>query len=123
MKKFYTVLTSFLLTGCASMTTGSNQSISVNTEPEKSASCELQNDKGSWFIPITPGSVMIHRSYGDLAVVCKKEEKSGSTNVKSSAKGMTYGNILVGGLIGAAVDVGTGAGYDYPTMIHVPLTK
>jgi hypothetical protein len=113
----------FLLTGCASITTGTNQSISVSTDPEKSATCELSNDKGSWYVPLTPGSVMVHRSYNDLTIVCKKEDKSGSTSIKSSTKGMTYGNILLGGIVGAAVDIGTGAGYDYPTMIHVPLTK
>jgi hypothetical protein len=34
---------------------------------------------------------------------------------------MMFGNILAGGIIGGAIDAGTGAGYDYPTTITVPL--
>lgn len=41
--------------------------------------------------------------------------------IKSSAKGMAYGNILAGGIIGAAVDMGTGAAYDYPSLITVSM--
>lgn len=122
MKNIIVISTiSLLLSNCASITTGSNQSISVQTEPHKEAACELLNDKGTWYIPSTPGSVIVNRAYGDLSIVCKKNVLSGTTKVKSSAKAMTFGNILVGGIIGAAVDAGTGAGYDYPSLIHVPL--
>jgi hypothetical protein len=36
---------------------------------------------------------------------------------------MAFGNILLGGVIGAAVDVGTGAAYDYPSLITVLMGK
>jgi len=36
---------------------------------------------------------------------------------------MAFGNILAGGIIGAAVDVGTGSAYDYPPSIEVMLSK
>lgn len=122
MKKFITIIISCcLLTSCASITTGSNQSLSVNTIPEQHASCELTNDKGMWYINDTPASVTINRSYSDLTVICKKANKSGTIKVKSSTKGMMFGNILAGGIIGGAIDAGTGAGYDYPTQITVPL--
>ena len=106
---------------CASLTTGTNQPLSVTTEPEAGANCKLQNDKGTYYINNTPGTVTVSKSFGDMTVFCKKDEKSGVTKVKSSAKAMTFGNILVGGVIGAAVDVGTGAGYDYPSVIHCPV--
>ena len=107
------------LTGCASITTGTNQSISVNTEPEKEAVCQLNNDKGSWYIPSTPGSVVVHRSYSDLNIVCKKGKKTGTTAIKSSTKGMTFGNLIFGGFIGAGVDMSTGSAYDYPTNVSI----
>ncbi len=110
-----------ILTGCASITTGQNQSLSVTTTPELHASCELTNDKGVWYVNETPASVTVSRAYGDLNVICRKGEKSGNTKVKSSTKGMMAGNILAGGIIGAAVDAGTGAGYDYPSTITVPM--
>lgn len=110
------------LGGCASIVTGQNQSVSVDTFPEKGASCKLSNDKGTWHIPSTPGSTTVLRAYSDLTVSCEKPGcGSGTTTVKSSVKGMTFGNILAGGVIGAAVDCGTGSAYDYPTNIEVKL--
>ena len=68
----------------------------------------------------TPGSVIVNRSYGDLTVNCTHEnQQPGAVVVSSSTKAMAFGNILFGGVVGAAVDVGTGAAYDYPTLISV----
>lgn len=112
---------SLLLTSCASIVTGQNQAVSVDTSPVKDAVCTLSNDKGTWFVN-SPGSTTILRSYSDLHVSCEKKGfGKGITTVKSSTKGMAFGNILVGGLIGTAVDCGTGAAYDYPSLINVPI--
>jgi len=47
-----------LFTGCASIVSGQNQSLSVETlqagKPLSGASCKLDNDKGSWSVN-TPG--------------------------------------------------------------------
>lgn len=107
--------------GCASIVSGTNQSVSVDTPGCEGASCQLTNDKGTWFVK-TPSSVTINRAYGNLTVVCSKEGfGSATTSVASTTKGMAFGNILVGGVIGAGVDIGTGAAYDYPPVISVPL--
>lgn len=63
-----------------------------------------------------PSSVVVNRSYSDSNVVCKKGDKSGSSIMKSSTKGMAFGNILAGGIIGAGVDMHIGAAYDYPSI-------
>lgn len=111
------------VSGCATITTGQNQSLSVETPGCNAASCKLTNDKGTWFVSSTPGSVTINRAYGDLTVICEKGEfKAAPVTVKSSTKGMAFGNILVGGLIGAAVDAGTGSAYDYPSLISVAMS-
>jgi hypothetical protein len=41
--------------------------------------------------------------------------------VKSSAEGSTFGNIIIGGGIGALVDAGTGNGYSYPDAFTVDM--
>lgn len=110
--------------GCASIVSGHNQSVSVETRSKQgqavaSASCKLVNDKGTWFVT-SPGSVSVRRSYEDLLVSCEKENQDpGVANVKSSTKAMAFGNIIFGGVIGAGVDVASGAAYDYPTLITV----
>jgi hypothetical protein len=116
---------SVYLAGCASIVNGQNQPISVETRnsagPVAGANCKLTNDKGTWFVT-TPGSTTVHRSYGDLAIHCTKDTlKPGFTTVKSSTKAMAAGNLLFGGVIGVAVDVGTGAAYDYPSVVTVHL--
>ncbi|MGS0976245.1 hypothetical protein [Burkholderia glumae] len=114
-----------ILSGCASITGGSTQVLSVQTtQGGKSlagAQCTLANDKGTWFVT-TPGTVPIHRAYDDLNVKCEKDgSEPGVLTVKSSTKGMAWGNILAGGVIGAAVDMGTGAAYDYPSLLTVSM--
>jgi hypothetical protein len=111
-----------VLPGCASITTGQNQSVSVETPGCFAASCKLSNDKGTWFVSSTPGTVTVQRAYGDMLVACEKGEyKSVPVSVPSATKAMAFGNIIFGGVIGAAVDAGTGAAYDYPATIAVTL--
>ena len=115
------VVTLSLLSGCASIVSGTNQSLTVETPGCAGASCKLTNDKGAWAVT-TPGSVVVNRAYGPLTVVCSKEGASDATAVvESSTKGMAFGNVLFGGIIGAGVDMKTGAAYDYPNLIQVPL--
>lgn len=116
---------SSLATGCASIVSGTNQSLSVETRNKGqkvvSANCKLENDKGAWYVT-TPGSVTVNRSYKDLNVKCEKDGLTpGLMSVKSTTKGMAFGNILLGGVIGAGVDAATGAAYDYPNMFAVEM--
>jgi hypothetical protein len=78
---------------------------------------------GIWYAT-TPASVTVHRSYQDLSIVCSLDGYDrGTLTVKSATKAMAFGNILFGGVIGAGVDIGTGAAYDYPALIKIPLTQ
>ncbi|MDZ4202529.1 MAG: SHOCT domain-containing protein [Gallionella sp.] len=114
----------FITTGCASVTGSPNQSVSVQTRElagveVAGASCELTNDEGKWFVT-TPGSVSIHRSNKDLQVSCKKSGfEPGRAAVVSDTKGAMFGNIILGGGIGAIIDHNNGSAYEYPTVIDV----
>jgi len=113
--------------GCASIVNGTNQPLSVETRMKGAslagANCKLVNDKGTWFVT-TPGSVTVHRSFADLSVQCDKEGvQPGISSIKSSTKGMAFGNILFGGVIGAGVDMANGSAYDYPPLIQVEMAE
>lgn len=123
--RFAALLLPTVLTGCASIVGGTSQPLSVEARaagaPVTGASCKLSNDKGTWFVT-TPGSTTVHRSAEDLAVRCDKEGHApGIVNAKSSTKGMAFGNLLFGGIVGGAVDVSSGAAFDYPTLINVEM--
>lgn len=114
-----------LTTGCASVVNGNTQSVSVTTQNKggdvSGAQCSLTNDKGVWYLT-TPGSVGVHRSYGDMLVSCKLAGvPDGTAAVASSTTGAVFGNILLGGVIGAGVDMATGAAYNYPNVIPVEM--
>ncbi len=112
------------LQGCASIVSGTTQSLSVETKSAtgdavSGANCKMTNDKGTWFVA-TPGTVAVHRSMSDLSILCTKESFQPANNVApSSTKGMVFGNLLFGGIIGVGVDAATGAAFDYPTLIPV----
>ncbi len=114
----------FVVTGCASITSGKHQPVSINAicngEPVTDVSCTLMNDKGSWHVK-TPGSVMIQKAYGDLAVDCKKGDAVVSSKFQSKNNTSVWGNILAGGIIGYAVDASSGAGFDYPATMTITM--
>jgi hypothetical protein len=113
-----------LLAGCASVTQGTTQALSVTAVCEGrivlDASCEVTNDKGRWVLK-TPGSVVVQKAYGDLVAVCRKDGASGTAKFVSKANDGAWGNILVGGVIGYAIDSSSGAGFTYPSELPVVL--
>ncbi|QOY95143.1 hypothetical protein IM543_04420 [Massilia sp. UMI-21] len=111
------------LTGCASIVSGTSQIVSVETHQPSGkvdgASCKLENEKGVYYVT-TPGTVTVRRAYGDMTVRCEKPGmEAGIASIKSSTKGMAFGNVIFGGVIGAGVDVASGAAYDYPNLFQV----
>lgn len=113
-----------MLAGCATIVDGTQQKVNVRTSPVGGARCYLENDKGRWYIPTTPATAVINRSYNDLHINCSKPGyRHGFTTVASKTKAMAFGNLIVGGAIGAGVDILDGAAYDYPDNVHVDMHK
>lgn len=112
------------LTGCASVTSGTTQAVTVTAVCEgaivNAASCILANDKGRWDV-VTPGPIVIQKSHGDLTLACRKGESTGTATFVSKANSGAWGNIIAGGLIGYAIDSGSGAAFNYPSELPVVL--
>jgi hypothetical protein len=111
-----------LTTGCASVTKGTTQSVTVNTDPS-GATCTMARDgKPLAVVNPTPGSVTVGKSFGTISVNCKKAGYQDAAGVVASTfQAMTFGNILFGGLIGVAVDAASGAMSEYPPMVTITL--
>ncbi len=116
------------VSGCSTLTgDGTAQSITVETLEVASgdriidARCDLSNDEGSWSV-LSPGAVMIHRSNKPLSVKCQKKGYiQDYTSVESKTKANMWGNIIVGGGIGAIIDHNNGSAYEYPPVVKVPM--
>src|SRR5258706_11880755 len=107
------------VTGCASFVKGSSEDIAVSTPPAPGANCTLTSPRGTWSVT-TPASVHVMRSIKDINIVCNKDGyKTASTMVPSGVEPWTFGNILIGGLIGIGVDAYSGAMGKYPSKVEV----
>jgi hypothetical protein len=110
------------LTGCASITKGSAQTIAVNTDPS-GAACTLTRDgQVIGEINPTPSTVSVYKSGKPIIVTCRMAGYADSAaRLGAGFEDMTLGNIIFGGLIGVFVDMGSGATHDYPTTISITL--
>ena len=111
-----------LLWGCATIVEGNDQTVSIVTEPA-GAACELTREGHTvGFVNPTPGSINLEKSSDHIAVRCEKEGHFAGAGVLASGfQGMTFGNILFGGIIGVAVDSASGAMHEYPPSVTVVL--
>ncbi len=119
-----TVTSIVLLSGCASVTQSEMHGAALSAtylgkpvEPD----CKLTNDRGTWDAK-APSMVNVRKSGEDLNVVCKKEGMpDGLLKAISRAAGSMFGNIIIGGGIGAIIDHSSGKGYNYPDQLPVKM--
>ena len=117
-----------IITGCASITGDSMQSLSVSTQTAggdvvSDAKCLLTNDRGQWSVT-TPNFIRVRKASGDLTVKCEKLQFApGTLRAISRAGTGMYGNILIGGGIGALIDHNKGVAYNYPDDLPVVMGK
>ncbi|MCP5269539.1 MAG: hypothetical protein H6943_10980 [Zoogloeaceae bacterium] len=83
------------------------------------ADCELQNENGQYQLK-TPGDALVRRAGGNLEVSCRHPDyPEARAIVISRANAGMYGNIILGGGIGALIDHGNGKAYSYPTWLQL----
>lgn len=110
------------LSACSSIVKGTDQQVVVNTDPQ-GARCEITREGEMLAVADpTPQPVTISKSKNDLTFNCTKDGYAKATKVlPSDVEAMTLGNILVGGVIGLAVDAGTGAMNKYDANITISM--
>jgi hypothetical protein len=117
-----------VFSGCATVVGDTTQSIRVETlladgTEVRGAECELVNKFGNFRVT-TPGSVSVRRSAGDLRVTCRKDGEGEARGVSvSRTNPVMLGNIIIGGVVGSAIDHAGGAGYVYPQWVQVVMGK
>lgn len=111
-----------LLSACATIVNGSSQTVTLSTTPP-AATCTVDRVGARiGAVALTPGSVRLDKSKNDLSVTCSKPGFQTATVTKApSFGGATFGNILLGGVVGVVVDAASGANYEYPADIRLEL--
>ena len=126
INKLKFVCVTALLSGCATVTTPANQSIMVETvstvgDELKGALCVMTNSAGRFSV-VTPGVVLVKKSSDTLMAVCTKDGfATAKQNLESTFQAMFAGNILIGGIVGFALDHSTGAAYSYPSQLVITM--
>jgi hypothetical protein len=109
-----------MLSGCAQVISGDSQDVTVDSAPHTGAQCNLQNGRGSWWVKATPATVTVTRSSSPLTVNCQGDDGwKGSASVPSNVSYLGYADAV--SLVGGAVDLQSGAAYEYPEKIMVTL--
>lgn len=120
MKWILIIFALLSVSGCASLVTGTKQTVTIDTDP-RGALCRVMQGKLVTNVKSTPSVVTLERSRRDLKVTCMKGNRVGETVVETGLQPMSAGNLLVGGPIGIGVDAVTGAAFNYPDVVVVKL--
>ncbi|TCH98589.1 hypothetical protein EJV46_08395 [Roseococcus sp. SYP-B2431] len=122
MLRILALLGLMMTSACATITTGTSQPITVTSEPAQ-AVCQMQRGgEVVGAVSATPATVTVSRSSRDISLRCERPGyQPGVTTVAANFQAMTLGNLLIGGLVGIAVDAASGAIGEYPGNVHVTL--
>ena len=108
------------LAACGTITQGTSQDITVTSIPA-GAHCDFTR-KGEHLATIdkTPGTVTVDKTKHDILLTCDLPGyQQASVNLESGYGAGTFGNILLGGVIGWGIDEASGAVNKYPTSAQV----
>jgi hypothetical protein len=128
VRAFALVSLSLAFTGCASVVNDSTHPMKVETRTEAGqtvagADCKLTNDYGVTSMK-SGDTAQVRRSNKDLDIVCKHPDNpDASARAVSRANAGMFGNIILGGGIGAIIDHNKGTAYTYPTWVQLVFGK
>ena len=113
-----------ILTGCASVTHGTTQNVKFETlSPEgkviDGARCRVSNDRNDAVVR-SGQTLPVRRSGENLSIECTQAglPPARGQAISRANVGMV-GNVMIGGVVGAVIDAGTGAGFNYPSWIRL----
>lgn len=101
------VTTSLMFTSCSSIMNGSKDKVNVASDPV-GASIVVNGMK----VGQTPAVLQLRRGESHILEISKAGYNKYTVTTGKSITGWLWGNLVCGGLIGFAIDLGTGNGYD-----------
>jgi len=122
MRVLFAISACVLLGACSSIIEGRSQQIFVNTNPV-GADCGLYRENVRIAtVQNAPGSALVEKNKHDIWIACVKPGYQMATHYNhSGAAGATFGNIILGGGIGWAIDSASGADNKYESPVNITL--
>ena len=118
VKFFFSLMVIITLAGCATLTTGPTQKVPVTSNP---SGATARVDAGV-MTGTTPAEFLLERKSEHVIEISKRGYRTAKIMLKRTMCGSTVGNLLLGGIIGVAVDAGTGSIYKLvPEKVHADL--
>ncbi|MTJ83471.1 MAG: hypothetical protein F8N37_20995 [Telmatospirillum sp.] len=114
--------TILFLSGCASVIEGDTQVIGVSTNPTGASCTMTRNGAIIARINPTPGMVRIEKTKHNITVECERDGfQPAAVTARSDEAAATFGNVLIGGLIGWIADSATGSDNKYDSAVNITL--
>ncbi|PVE06671.1 hypothetical protein [Limnohabitans sp. Rim28] len=111
-----------LLSGCASFLHSDVQHVQVTAKCKDRvvpAACVAQNAKGVWHFQ-APSTIEVRKDMTSLQIACRSLFFPEITATVPSRLNLSMaGNLLVGGVVGAGVDVYRGTGFAYASDVRI----
>lgn len=127
--KYFALVASFTLLGCASIEHGSTQRLEIATMNDTGGIktlCSMTNEEGHWANVSPNQSITIDRDGNPLEVECYNDEQAGKTIADSDfqTKYFLIDFILLDAcIISCIIDGANNAFYEYPKTIKVPMAQ
>lgn len=130
LKSIYLIMSVVALGGCASVMNDTTHPMRIETKTESGeivagADCKLTNDKAAQSIK-SGEFANVRRSSQDLEINCTHPSNPNTTAAAMATSRVNagmFGNIIIGGGIGAIIDHSRGTAYTYPTWIQLIFGK
>jgi len=115
-------LCALAVAGCATIVTGTEQTVAVSTPGVSGATCKLTSPSVGEHTVVTPATLTLKKGKEAVSVRCSKEcYIDGVGLIASNYQHMVEGNVVSGGLIGLGVDAASGAINEYSPEVQVTL--
>ena len=112
------------LSACSTITRGTTQAVAINTPGVEKAECELKSEGIGVKSVVSPATIVLDKSQHNIEVTCRKKcFNEGKGVIASTTDEMTAGNLIVGGVVGLAVDATSGAMNQYAPQIEIAMTR
>lgn len=122
------VVGSLVLAGCASITGGTSQNITVITSPSEATCDFVRQGQSIGSIDRTPGTLHVRRSKHDILINCTKEGYEQAVFYNNSGLSSAVGaniavDVLLTAGISSIIDSANGADNEYQEVVNITMQR